>query len=93
MSHKDMPSGLRSWRPATPGPSICAIPFSSTPHSATGGMAPRSMAQPPLHPAEPVRLHRLDSDYSPVEIAIRQALEPTPTGPEVGPVAKMPINR
>jgi Phytanoyl-CoA dioxygenase (PhyH) len=38
------------------------------------GTRPRFMAQPPLAPAEPFRLHREDSDYSPVEIAIRQAL-------------------
>lgn len=50
--------------------------------------APRFMAQPPLHPAEPLLLYRVDGDYSPVEIAIRLALreeglnEPTPTGPE-----------
>jgi hypothetical protein len=39
------------------------------------GRVPRFMAQPPLHPAEPFRLEREDSDYSPVEIAIRQALQ------------------
>jgi hypothetical protein len=41
------------------------------------GTAPRFMAQPPLHPdpAEPIRLEREDGDYSPVEIAIRRALE------------------
>jgi hypothetical protein len=35
------------------------------------------MAQPPLHPhpAEPIRLDREDGAYSPVEIAIRRALE------------------
>jgi len=32
------------------------------------------MAQPPLHPAEPLRIERADGDYAPVEIAIRQAL-------------------
>src|SRR6202008_4101186 len=40
-----------------------------------GGKVPRFMAQPPLHPAEPFQLDRADGDYSPVEIAIRQALE------------------
>jgi hypothetical protein len=35
---------------------------------------PRFMAQPPLQPAEPLKLHREDGDYSPVEIAIRLAL-------------------
>src|SRR5450755_1842807 len=39
------------------------------------GSRPRFMAQPPLHPAEPFRLEREDGDYSPVEIAIRQALQ------------------
>jgi hypothetical protein len=38
------------------------------------GTVPRFMAQPPLHPAEPLRLDRSDGDYSPVEIAIRLAL-------------------
>jgi hypothetical protein len=39
------------------------------------GSVPRFLAQPPLHPAEPLRLHREDGDYSPVEIAIRRALQ------------------
>jgi hypothetical protein len=39
------------------------------------GSVPRFLAQPPLHPAEPFRLLREDGDYSPVEIAIRQALQ------------------
>ena len=39
------------------------------------GSRPRFMAQPPLHPAEPVRLAREDGDYSPVEMAIRRALQ------------------
>jgi hypothetical protein len=39
------------------------------------GSTPRFMAQPPLHPAEPFRLEREDGDYSPVEIAIRHALQ------------------
>src|SRR5712671_5519296 len=38
------------------------------------GMTPRFMAQPSLALAEPYRLERADHDYSPVEIAIRQAL-------------------
>ena len=38
------------------------------------GATPRFMAQPPLHPAEPFQLERPDRDYSPVEMAIRQAL-------------------
>jgi hypothetical protein len=39
------------------------------------GSVPRFMAQPPLLPAEPLRLDREDGDYSPVEIALRQALQ------------------
>ncbi len=39
------------------------------------GATPRFMAQPPLHPVEPFRLDREDGNYSPVEIAIRQALQ------------------
>ena len=39
------------------------------------GSTPRFMAQPPLTPAEPFRLDREDGNYSPVEIAIRQALQ------------------
>ncbi len=39
------------------------------------GTRPRFMAQPPLAPAEPFRLERADGDYSPVEIAIRLALQ------------------
>jgi len=38
------------------------------------GTRPRFMAQPPLLPAEPFRLHREGSPYSPVEEAIRKAL-------------------
>jgi hypothetical protein len=43
------------------------------------GSVPRFMAQPPLHPAEPFRLDRVDGDYSPVEMAIRQALRERPS--------------
>jgi hypothetical protein len=38
------------------------------------GTTPRFIAQPPLDPAEPFRLDRVDGDYLPVEIAIQQAL-------------------
>lgn len=42
------------------------------------GTQPRFMAQPPLFPAEPLQLERADADaYSPVEIAIREALNQT----------------
>lgn len=39
------------------------------------GSTPRFMAQPPLHSTEPFRLDREDGDYSPVELAIRRALQ------------------
>jgi hypothetical protein len=39
------------------------------------GSVPRFMAQPPLHPAEPFQLDRANNDYSPVEMAIRKALQ------------------
>jgi hypothetical protein len=39
------------------------------------GLIPRFLAQPPLHPAEPLLLDRADADYSPVERAIRYALQ------------------
>jgi len=39
------------------------------------GLVPRFLAQPPLHPAEPLRLNRADANYSPVEMAIRCALK------------------
>jgi hypothetical protein len=38
------------------------------------GATPRFMAQPPLAPAAPFSLDRADGDYSPVEMAIRQAV-------------------
>lgn len=38
------------------------------------GTRPRFMAQPPLLPREPLRLHKEDGEYSPVETAIRLAL-------------------
>jgi hypothetical protein len=38
------------------------------------GTMPRFMSQPPLGPATPLRLERADGAYSPVEIAIRDAL-------------------
>ncbi len=39
------------------------------------GLTPRFMAQPPLHPAQPFQLYRADGGYSPVELAIRFALQ------------------
>jgi hypothetical protein len=44
---------------------------SAQPHH---GTVPRFMAQPPLLPAEPLSLRREDGGYSPVEIAIREAI-------------------
>jgi hypothetical protein len=38
------------------------------------GNRPRFLAQPPLHPSAPLQLERADSDYSPVERAIRRGL-------------------
>ena len=42
------------------------------------GTRPKFMAQPPLLPAQPLRLERGNGDYSPVEQAIRIALGMTP---------------
>jgi hypothetical protein len=39
------------------------------------GTRPRFLAQPPLLPAEPFLLNRTDNKYSPVEQAIRNALQ------------------
>jgi hypothetical protein len=39
------------------------------------GKEPRFLAQPPLQPEEPFQLNREDDAYSPVEIAIRSALQ------------------
>ncbi|MBL8596011.1 MAG: phytanoyl-CoA dioxygenase family protein [Devosia sp.] len=58
----------------SPGTVYLCHPFlvhAAQPHH---GAEPRFMAQPPLLPREPLRLERTDDDYSPVEIAIRQAL-------------------
>jgi hypothetical protein len=38
------------------------------------GTQPRFMAQPPLHSAQPLQLHREDGAYSPVETAIRMGI-------------------
>jgi hypothetical protein len=42
------------------------------------GSTPRFMAQPPLGLAEPYRLDRQEGAYSPVEVAVRQALQRRP---------------
>lgn len=57
-----------------PGDVYLCHPFlvhAAQPHH---GTRPRFLAQPPLHPAEPVRLERPDGDYSAVEFAIRRGL-------------------
>jgi hypothetical protein len=94
MSHKDMvPDQMGADRPEAlatgdAGTVYLCHPFLVHAAQRHQGTAPRFMAQPPLHPAEPIRLERMDGDYSAVEIAIRQALqreglnEPTPTGPD-----------
>lgn len=45
------------------------------------GARPRFLAQPPLYPAEPLRLERPDGAYSPVELAVRAGLAAAPPGP------------
>ncbi len=45
---------------------------SAQPHR---GRTPRFMAQPPLLPATPLLLERADGAYSPVELAIRRAIQ------------------
>lgn len=57
-----------------PGTVYLCHPFlvhAAQPHH---GTRPRFMAQPPLLPSEPLRLHREDGAYSPVEQAIRAAI-------------------
>lgn len=58
----------------SPGTVYLCHPFlvhAAQPHH---GTEPRFMAQPPLLPREPLSLDRSDGAYSPVEVAIRQAL-------------------
>ena len=57
-----------------PGTVYLCHPFivhAAQPHR---GTRPRFMAQPPLLPAEPLRLDRAEADTSPVEAAILRAL-------------------
>jgi hypothetical protein len=59
----------------SPGTVYLCHPFlvhAAQPHR---GTRVKFMAQPPLLPAKPLELERADGDYSPVEIAIRTALE------------------
>jgi hypothetical protein len=58
-----------------PGTVYLCHPFlvhAAQPHR---GTRVKFMAQPPLLPAKPLELERADGDYSPVEIAIRNAVE------------------
>jgi hypothetical protein len=50
-------------------------PFLVHASQAHRGKQPRFLAQPPLLPREDLRLDRADGAYSPVEIAIRNALQ------------------
>jgi Phytanoyl-CoA dioxygenase (PhyH) len=81
MSHKDMMlDQMGAGRPEAlatgeAGDVYLCHPFLVHAAQRHQGTEPRFMAQPPLHPAEPIRLEREDSSYSPVEIAIRRALE------------------
>lgn len=59
----------------SPGTVYLCHPFlvhAAQPHR---GTRVKFMAQPPLLPAKPLELDRADGDYSPVEVAIRTALE------------------
>ena len=64
----------RHWPTGEAGTVYLCHPFLVHAAQRHHGSTPRFMAQPPLHPAEPFRLDREDGNYSPVEIAIRQAL-------------------
>ena len=60
--------------PGPPGDVLLCHPFlvhAAQPHH---GVRPRFMSQPPLLPAAPYELERVDGAYSPVEIAIRRGL-------------------
>jgi hypothetical protein len=53
-------------------------PFLVHAAQANRGRTARFLAQPPLYPAEPLRLHRPDRAYSPVEQAMRHGLDTSP---------------
>jgi hypothetical protein len=79
MSHMEL-SGMGADRPLAlatgeAGTVYLCHPFVVHAAQIHRGYVPRFMAQPPLALAEPYRLHRDDGSYSPVEIAIRQALQ------------------
>lgn len=54
------------------------IVHAAQPHRGTN---PRFLAQPPLLPREPISLERANADYSPVELAILQAIASSETNP------------
>ena len=58
-----------------PGTAYLCHPFLVHSAQQHRGTRPRFMAQPPLLPAEPVSLNRADGRYSPVERAIRAAID------------------
>jgi hypothetical protein len=72
MAAKDRPQALAT---GAAGTVYLCHPFLVHAGQRHHGSAVRFLAQPPLLPAEPLRLERSDGDYSPVEIAIRLALQ------------------
>ena len=58
----------------SPGTVYLCHPFLAHAAQPHRGTRPKFMAQPPLQPREQVSLDRTDGAYSPVEVAIRQAL-------------------
>ncbi|MGJ4951377.1 phytanoyl-CoA dioxygenase [Bradyrhizobium sp. HKCCYLS20291] len=67
----DRPQALATGRA---GDVYLCHPFLSHAAQIHRGREPRFLAQPPLHPREPISLDRADGAYSPVEAAIRLAL-------------------
>lgn len=79
MSHMNL-SGMGADRPLATATGAAGTVYLCHPflvHAAQRhrGSTPRFMAQPALSLREPYQLHRDDGAYSPVEIAIRQALQ------------------
>jgi hypothetical protein len=68
----DLPEVLATGRAGTVYLCHPFLVHSAQPHR---GTRPRFLAQPPLFPKEPLSLERSDAGYSPVESAIRLALE------------------
>ena len=63
-----------------PGTVYLCHPFLVHAAQAHRGTRPRFLSQPPLPPRAPLRRSRADADYSPVEQAIRLALQVSETG-------------